>query len=159
MALVEGSVDALLRPAHLVLNLDAPLLGIEELEKARQAGLCITFGMFIWHEGGFDEWTGGSRPGRRYGPAQGEPPAQGREGDGMNKLMVVLVAYALMALVLWGVALAVASSMSKVGGDGADDWGSALLTQTSVELAELTGKEHKNVLADIRRMLVEIQLA
>ena len=36
---------------------DAPLLGIEELEKTRQAGLCITFGMFIWHEGGFDEWT------------------------------------------------------------------------------------------------------
>ena len=38
-------------------DLDAPLLGIEELEKARQAGLCITFGMFIWHEGDFDEWT------------------------------------------------------------------------------------------------------
>lgn len=37
--------------------------------------------------------------------------------------------------------------------------GSALLTMTSVELAELTGKEHKNVLADIRRMLVEIQSA
>lgn len=33
------------------------------------------------------------------------------------------------------------------------------LTMTSVEIAELTGKEHKNVLADIRRMLVEIQSA
>ena len=30
---------------------------------------------------------------------------------------------------------------------------------SSVELAELTGKEHKNVLADIRKMLVEIQSA
>ncbi|MFQ2157576.1 phage antirepressor KilAC domain-containing protein [Aeromonas hydrophila] len=30
---------------------------------------------------------------------------------------------------------------------------------SSVEIAELTGKEHKNVLADIRKMLVEIQSA
>ena len=30
-------------------------------------------------------------------------------------------------------------------------------TMSSVEIAELTGKEHKNVLADIRKMLVEIQ--
>ncbi|TNI33510.1 MULTISPECIES: phage antirepressor KilAC domain-containing protein [Aeromonas] len=33
------------------------------------------------------------------------------------------------------------------------------LTMSSVEIAELTGKEHKNVLADIRKMLVEIQSA
>ncbi len=32
-------------------------------------------------------------------------------------------------------------------------------TMSSVEIAELTGKEHKNVLADIRKMLVEIQSA
>ena len=32
-------------------------------------------------------------------------------------------------------------------------------TMTSREIAELTGKEHKNVLADIRKMLVEIQSA
>lgn len=30
---------------------------------------------------------------------------------------------------------------------------------SSLEIAELTGKEHKNVMADIRRMLVEIQSA
>ncbi|EKP0300234.1 phage regulatory protein/antirepressor Ant [Aeromonas veronii] len=33
------------------------------------------------------------------------------------------------------------------------------LMMSSVEIADLTGKEHKNVLADIRKMLVEIQSA
>ncbi|MGD7309351.1 Rha family transcriptional regulator, partial [Ralstonia pseudosolanacearum] len=32
-------------------------------------------------------------------------------------------------------------------------------TMSSREIAELTGKEHKNVLADIRKMLSEIQSA
>ncbi|QXV72953.1 DNA-binding protein [Edwardsiella phage PVN06] len=36
---------------------------------------------------------------------------------------------------------------------------SAETTMSSVEIAELTGKEHRNVLADIRKMLVEIQSA
>lgn len=31
-----------------------------------------------------------------------------------------------------------------------------LTTMTSREVAELTGKEHKNVLADVRKMLAEI---
>lgn len=35
----------------------------------------------------------------------------------------------------------------------------SVTTMSSVEIAELTGKEHKNVLADIRKMLVEIQSA
>lgn len=33
------------------------------------------------------------------------------------------------------------------------------ITMSSVEIAELTGKEHRNVLADIRKMLAEIQSA
>ena len=35
--------------------------------------------------------------------------------------------------------------------------GATPLTMTSVEIAELTGKRHDNVMADIRKMLVEIQ--
>ncbi|MGL4467065.1 MAG: phage antirepressor KilAC domain-containing protein [Plesiomonas shigelloides] len=35
----------------------------------------------------------------------------------------------------------------------------AEMTMSSIEIAVLTGKEHKNVMADIRRMLVEIQSA
>lgn len=38
-------------------DLDAPLLGIAELEKTRQAGICISIGMCLIHELGFDEWT------------------------------------------------------------------------------------------------------
>lgn len=34
---------------------------------------------------------------------------------------------------------------------------SSSMTMSSVEIAELTGKRHDNVLADIRKMLVEIQ--
>jgi len=33
-----------------------------------------------------------------------------------------------------------------------------ILTMSSVEIAELTGKEHKNVLADVRKMLEELEL-
>ena len=39
------------------------------------------------------------------------------------------------------------------------NFGTEVRTMTSREIAELTGKEHKNVLADIRKMLVEIQSA
>ena len=35
----------------------------------------------------------------------------------------------------------------------------AVVSMTSLEIAELTGKEHKNVLADIRNMLEELQLS
>jgi Rha family phage regulatory protein len=32
----------------------------------------------------------------------------------------------------------------------------AVKTMSSLEISELTGKEHKNVLADIRKMLIEL---
>lgn len=35
----------------------------------------------------------------------------------------------------------------------------AVVSMTSLEIAELTGKEHRNVLADIRNMLEELQLS
>lgn len=38
-------------------DLDAPLLGIEELEKTRQAGICISIGMCLMHELGHEAWT------------------------------------------------------------------------------------------------------
>ena len=34
----------------------------------------------------------------------------------------------------------------------------ATLTMSSLEIAELTGKEHKNVVADLRKMLNELDL-
>lgn len=36
------------------------------------------------------------------------------------------------------------------------NFGAEVRTMTSREIAELTGKEHRNVLADIRKMLAEL---
>lgn len=36
---------------------DAPLLGIEELEKAREAGICVSIGMWVIHDIGFGAWN------------------------------------------------------------------------------------------------------
>ena len=39
------------------------------------------------------------------------------------------------------------------------NFGAEVRTMTSREIAELTGKEHRNVLADIRKMLSELGLS
>ena len=38
------------------------------------------------------------------------------------------------------------------------NFGAEVRTMTSREIAELTGKEHRNVLADIRKMLADLGL-
>ena len=36
---------------------DAPLLGIEELVKAQEAGICVSLGMWVIHDIGFVAWS------------------------------------------------------------------------------------------------------